>query len=610
MNRSKALRGLSRALIAAGCTAACFVRAVPPDAPPDYETLTTGLSLGLLYEPQLGEGTDTALSDPYITHFGDEIENAGFTSVRLRIDMDQFWASSGPAPDYTLSTNFMHDLELVVTNLLARRTNSMYVIVSPKGLEDGTALSEQIMSNWWKQIAVKFQHQTHRLIFNLMNEPNINSSEFGNLAQIESMYRALTDAIRPSNPTRYLVYYRAHHEYMDGTNKVKNTPYSDAGPGETDFNHCAIPTNAGPYRIYDFHVLGDESLDGEDKRTACIRQAWEFRQFSKYPVWSGAWNYGAWDTAWDTGAVARVTQKLKDANIAGTYLMFNASLTSLYDSFDSDRNNNGIHNEWTQPDYPPIITARNPIVWNSNTLYPINSFHAQSDAYVKANLPGEVNGEGNYLLVKDLGGGMARSAFLKFNLVRQPFGPVSSAILKVRAYMAPGDTIQVRLAAHSNWDERNLAFSNAPAFGSVVCDSQVIGSSNTWYEFNVTTAITNNGTYTFVLTSTGTGLTAFYSRDADWLSGPDLIVTTDLSWTNTIGMSVASATDTNVTLTLTGPAGLPGNVPRATNLLAPVAWVNINTNRFGTNGQFAFADNFAGLPVPLRSCFYRLTLQP
>lgn len=593
------------AVVAGFCLLQAPVKAAPPDAPPDYETLTTGLGLGILFEPQLGEGADTLLNDPYLPLYGDQIEAAGFTSVRLRIDMSQFTASAGPAPDYALSTNFMSDLEFAVTNLLSRRTNSMYVLISPKGLEDNTAESELLMSNWWRQVAVKFQDSTHRLIFNLMNEPNINASEFTNLTRIESMYRALTDAIRPSNPTRYLVYYRANDEYMDGATKVKNTPYSDAGPGETDFNHCQIPTNAGPYRIYDFHVLGDESPDGEDKRTARIRQAWEFRRAYGYPVWSGAWNYGAWDTSWSTAAVARVTQKMKDADMPGTYLMFNSSLTSIYDTPATDRNTNGIYNEWSQPDYPPIITARNPIRWNSRAVLPTNSFHAQQDAYVKANLPGEVNGENAYLLVKS--GSTARNAYLKFNLARQPYGTITSATLKLRAYAAPGDTIQVSLAAHSNWDERNLVFSNAPAIGSTIIDSHAVGSSNTWYEFNVTAAVTNDGIYTFVLTSTGTGLTEFYSRDADWLSGPDLIVVSDLSWTNSLGLESVSATESNVTLNFSGPAGLVSTVQRATNLLAPITWLAISTNTFGTNGQFEIVDGFPGSPA---FGFYRLAVQP
>ncbi len=254
--------------------------AAPPDAPPDYETLTTGLGLGILFEPQLGQGPDSNLNDPYLPQYGDVIENAGFTSVRLRIDMDQFSASSS-GPNNTLSTQFMNDLQFAVTNLLSRRTNSMYVLISPKGLEDGAAASELLMSNWWNQIAFRFSNTTHRLIFNLMNEPLIRSGEFTNMAQIESMYRALTTAIRPSNPTRYLVYCQVHDEYVSGTARIENTAYSDAGPGETDFIHCAIPTNAGPYRIYDSHFLGDESPAGEDKRTAKIRQAWEFRQFYK-----------------------------------------------------------------------------------------------------------------------------------------------------------------------------------------------------------------------------------------------------------------------------------------------------------------------------------------
>ena len=54
-------------------------------------------------------------------------------------------------------------------------------------------------------------------------------------------------------------------------------------------------------------------------------------------------------------------------------------------------------------------------------------------------------------------------------------------------------------------------------------------------ELNITAAITNNGTYNPVLTTSENNLTQLYSRDQanpDWLLGPDLVVVTarDYSW--------------------------------------------------------------------------------
>jgi hypothetical protein len=607
MNQTFALTVLKPiALLFAAALLPLTMLASPPDAPSDYETLTTGLGLGILFEPQLGQGPSTALNSPYTAHHGDVIEAAGFTSVRLRIDMDQFTASSS-GPNNTLSTHFMIDLQFAVTNLLARRTNSFYVLISPKGLEDGTLASELLMSNWWNQIAFRFSNTTHRLIFNLMNEPLIRSGEFTNLAQVESMYRALTTAIRPSNPTRYLVYAQVHDEYMNGATKVVKTPYSDSGPGETDFIHFATPTNAGPYRIYDSHFLGDETPSGEDKRAAKIRQAWEFRQYHKYPVWSGAWNYGAWNTSWSTAAVARVTQMLKDANIPGTYLMFNSSQTSIYDPVGSDRDNDSISDEWTQPAYPPIITARNPIVWNSHTPYWTNSFHPQSDSYVKANTPTDAPGETAGLQVRQLGGSFERTTYLKFNLARQQPGTVLSAILKIKSRtLVPGDTIQARLAAHSEWDERSLNYNTRPAVGSTVFDSKVVNTTNTWYEFDVTAAITNNGIYTLALTTPQNNLTEFFSRDQgdpDWLAGPDLIVVVDSSGYRQLKTPIALGGG-NYQFSLRGTPGENYALEHTTNLPS-VNWQPLMTNQVGLNGQVLFtntpatpADYFRARLVP------------
>jgi hypothetical protein len=392
-----------------------------------------------------------------------------------------------------------------------------------------------------------------------------------------------------------LVYCQVRDEYVNGTTKLVNTPYSESGPGETDFNHCPTPTNAGPCRIYDAHFLGDENPAGEDKRAARIRQAWEFRQFYKYPVWSGAWNYGAWDTSWSTAAVARVTRMLKDASIPGTYLMFNSSQTSIYDDVGSDRDNDSISDEWTRPDYPPIITAGNPVVWNRHAPVWTNSFHPEADAYVRANQPNDVAGETSLLQVRTLNGSFERTAYLKFNLARLQPGPILSATLKVKSRtQAPGDTIQVRLAANNNWTERAMAYSNRPPVGSAVFDSKVVSSTNTWYEFNVSAAITNNGIFTLALTSTNNSLTEFFSRDQaapDWLAGPDLIVTVDRTNYHRLQGPVPIGGG-NCQFAMQGNANT-GYVLEHTASLNPGNWQPIQTNQVSTGGNVLFTNSMA-----------------
>lgn len=527
--------------------------AAPPDLPPDYETLTTGLGIGILYEPCIGNDTDGNLNDVYITEYGDEFEKNGFQSVRLRLGMDAFTLSvTGTYPNQLLTRDFFDGekgLTRVVDDLLARNNNTMYVLISPKGLENGTLEDQIQMAVWWKQIAEEYKDYTHRLIFNLMNEPLIREGEFLDMTAVEELYQALTDAIRPSNPTRYLVYYQIHDERMEGATRLDDTPFSETGPGATDFNHMALPTNHNGYLLFDVHFLGSEDSEGngEGKRDERLRHAWEFREATGYPVWSGAWNWGAWDTAWDTNEVAELVQLMKDKGIPGTYLMFNSSNTSIYDGNGNDNDNDGIYNEWTQPEYVPIVTSRNPIFWQKDQVHPITMYAPQHDGTADSRSPDTVvDAEGTKDMQIDEDN---RVSYLKFNVCRLPDGEVAYAKLRIKARRESGDTISVHLADHSNWDESDsdansvsgLDWNSAPSYGAVldsvlvnVADSEIAldttlndgdwldpqtYSHGSWYELDVSSAVTGPGTYSFALVGANGALTKFYSRDCDGFIG-------------------------------------------------------------------------------------------
>jgi hypothetical protein len=541
--------GLAGVLLAFG-TFVGRAHAAPPDSPPDYETLTTGLGIGILYEPSLGAGPDNNLSDAYMTQYGDEFEQNGFTSVRLRLSMDQFTDNStGTYPNQSLNSAFFTDLEFIVDDLLARNNDTMYVLISPKGLEAGTANDETQMAKWWGEIAVHFQDYTHRLIFNLMNEPLIRVGEYQDLAGVQSLYESITDAIRPTNPTRYLVYHRIHDEYMNGSTRLNATSFSETGPGPTDFNH--LDMNAIDHRgylIFDVHFLGNEDTEGngEGKRDERLRQTWEFREATGYPVWSGAWNWGAWDTSWSTTEVGELVQLMQDKGIPGTYLMFNSSNTSIYDGNGTDNDNDSIYNEWTKPEYVPIVTSRNPIFWQKDEVHPVTMYAPQHDGYTDSANPSTVDGDNKEIQID---ANRTKVAYIKFNVGRVPDGTVTGAKLRLKARTANNDTVSVHLASHSNWDESDddsngvpgLDWNAAPSYGSAL-DSIVVNVADTassldsavndhdwldpnaythasWYELDVSSAITGPGTYTFALTGSSGAVTDFWSRDSDGTTG-------------------------------------------------------------------------------------------
>ena len=553
-NRAKGIIAISTFVLAGA------VWASPPDSPPDYETLTTGLGIGILYEPCIGNDKDGNLNDVYITEYGDEIEHNGFNSVRLRLSMDAFTDNStGTYPNQTLTRDFFDGtkgMTRIIDDLLARNNGTMYVIISPKGLESGTSDDEAQQVIWWRQIAEEYQDYTHRLIFDLMNEPLIRDGEFASMIPIEHLNQALTDAIRPTNPTRYIIYHRQQDEYMSGSSKFENEPFSETGPGSTDFNMAHLPTNHNGYLLFDVHFLGDEDPstgNGEGKRDERMRQTWEFRETTGYPVWSGAWNYGAWDTTWSTTEVTELVDLMKQLGIPGTYLMFNSSNTSIYDGNGTDQDGDGNYNEWTQPDYRDIVTARNPIFWQKDEVHAKTMYAPEEDGYTDTANDGNVDLENKEFSIDSNG---IKEAYLKFRVCRLPDGTVTGAKLrfKVRDLNNSSDTISVHLADHSNWDESDnaerdvdptsnpaLDLASAPSYGpaldNVTVTAEDDGSSldtalndhdwldplaysdDSWYELDVSSAITGPGTYTFVLTGSSKSRTDIWSRDCDGTVG-------------------------------------------------------------------------------------------
>jgi hypothetical protein len=67
----------------------------------------------------------------------------------------------------------------------------------------------------------------------------------------------------------------------------------------------------------------------------------------------------------------------------------------------------------------------------------------------------------------------------------------------------------VKLRQHRN---------NAPGSAGGALDSQVVGASGGWYEFDVTSAVTGDGDYSFVLKGDVNATTRDF-RSSEWSSG-------------------------------------------------------------------------------------------
>ena len=87
----------------------------------------------------------------------------------------------------------------------------------------------------------------------------------------------------------------------------------------------------------------------------------------------------------------------------------------------------------------------------------------------------------------------------------------ASARLDLYSYATSATGVQISLAADS-WTETGITWANAPAVGAPVATIAPL-TSNTTASADVTSAITGDGTYTFVVTTTSATGKTFASRE-------------------------------------------------------------------------------------------------
>ncbi|MDQ3870601.1 MAG: DNRLRE domain-containing protein [Chloroflexota bacterium] len=119
--------------------------------------------------------------------------------------------------------------------------------------------------------------------------------------------------------------------------------------------------------------------------------------------------------------------------------------------------------------------------------------------------------------------------YLRFS-VAGVSGTVQQAKLRLYAYDGSPDGPAVYLTG-SSWSETGITWSNRPARTSGVLDDKGSVPASAWTGFDVTRAISGNGTYSFSLASTSGDGTRMYSRQAS-SNKPQLVLTLDRTTTS------------------------------------------------------------------------------
>ena len=163
-----------------------------------------------------------------------------------------------------------------------------------------------------------------------------------------------------------------------------------------------------------------------------------------------------------------------------------------------------------------------PLAWSFTTeedpTAPVISA-AVADARVTESAPTANNGAETSLRVR--APSPASRSYLRFQ-VSGIAGSVTSA--RLRLFVTdPSDDAGSVYAVSPSWTESTITWNSAPAFGANPLDSGGVASDETWVEYDVTSAVSGDGTYAFALTSASTDTTTFSSREGT--NPPQLVVT-------------------------------------------------------------------------------------
>lgn len=152
------------------------------------------------------------------------------------------------------------------------------------------------------------------------------------------------------------------------------------------------------------------------------------------------------------------------------------------------------------------------------------TFKPVADTYVQSDAASTNYGTSTQVVVDN---SPVRRIFLRFT-VSGVSGAVTSAKLRLRAISGndgsnAGGTF--RAMSNTTWSETGTTWNNQPAIDGATMGSIGAVSSDGWYEVDVTSRVTGNGTYSFGATSASTD-GAYYDSRESGADAPQLVVTT------------------------------------------------------------------------------------
>jgi len=174
----------------------------------------------------------------------------------------------------------------------------------------------------------------------------------------------------------------------------------------------------------------------------------------------------------------------------------------------------------TPTDSATPTSSPSPTSTNTQTPTPSLTFVTNADAYVNQSNPSTNYGNATTLQA-DGASDPDIESFIRFT-VTGISGTVQSARLRVFDTTNGSANGPAVYATGTSWTETGITWNNRPARTSGALDNKGSISPNTWVEYNVTSLVSGNGTFSFVLAADSTDGAVFSSRQGS--QPPQLLV--------------------------------------------------------------------------------------
>jgi len=219
----------------------------------------------------------------------------------------------------------------------------------------------------------------------------------------------------------------------------------------------------------------------------------------------------------------------------------------------------------------------------TNTLTPTATgisytFTPVGDAYVDQTTPGTNYGSATMVQIDN---SPVEHFLLKFNVTGLNGQPITGA--KLRLYNMDGGNMGGNFyrVSDNTWQEGTVTWDNAPVADTTLLASLRAVSVNTWYEINLGSLITGEGTYSLKITSTSSNGSGYSSKEG--ANPPQLIVNTQnlvtVTATNTPTVTATSIVGPTSTATATATATATN---AATGTATPTATATSTPTRTAT----------------------------